>query len=111
MAVVNVGVLMALAGHRVLLVDWDLEAPASRCTSATTQHSRRRQTRRRIVDLLERRAKNEDMSWTECVNHVAFQGATLDLISAGRRSEDYRSRVQKLDWSTLYREHKKSATM
>ncbi len=27
MALVNVGVLMAMEGHRVLLVDWDLEAP------------------------------------------------------------------------------------
>jgi MinD-like ATPase involved in chromosome partitioning or flagellar assembly len=27
MALVNVGVLMALEGHKVLLIDWDLEAP------------------------------------------------------------------------------------
>jgi MinD-like ATPase involved in chromosome partitioning or flagellar assembly len=27
MALANVGVMLASAGHRVLLVDWDLEAP------------------------------------------------------------------------------------
>jgi Mrp family chromosome partitioning ATPase len=30
MALVNVGILMALEGHKVLLVAWDLEAPALR---------------------------------------------------------------------------------
>ena len=107
MALVNVGVLMALAGKRVLLVDWDLEAPGlevyfrdyAKFSHATDQAPG-------IVDLLECRTKNEEMNWNICVNTLTFQGGTLDLISAGQRSDDYRSRVQKLDWSSLYSTHK-----
>jgi len=40
------------------------------------------------------------------VNTVTFQGGKIDLISAGKRSEDYRNRVQNLNWTSLYSEHK-----
>jgi len=107
MALVNIGVLMALAGRKVLLVDWDLEAPGLEVYFREYAKFGTAPDRLPgIVDLLERRGNDRDMNWRECVNRVMFQGGALDLISAGRRSDDYRSRVQNLDWTTLYKDHK-----
>ena len=107
MALVNVGVLMALAGHRVLLVDWDLEAPGLEVYfRGYGKCSQPPESAPGIVDLLEGRATGKETSWANCVNTVTFQGGKIDLISAGKRSEDYRNRVQNLNWTSLYSEHK-----
>jgi len=107
MALANVGVLMALAGKRVLLIDWDLEAPgletyfrgaATLVGDPTVVPG--------VVDLLERHVASEPLHWSECLLHAEFLQVQLDIISAGRRSADYRSRVQKLDWESMYREHR-----
>lgn len=106
MALANVGVLMSTEGHRVLLVDWDLEAPglevffrkAAKLVGdpATTPG---------VVDLLDSRAKGTPLAWRDCLLRAEFFGQSLDIISSGRRDEEYRRRVQQLDWETLFREH------
>ena len=107
MALANVGVLMAAEGYRVLLVDWDLEAPGLEVffrhggklvgdPSATPG----------VVDLLDAQAQGAPLPWHECLLKAEFFGHSLDILSAGRRTDDYRRRVQQLDWDTLFREHR-----
>jgi MinD-like ATPase involved in chromosome partitioning or flagellar assembly len=99
MALANVGVLMATEGYRVLLIDWDLEAPGLEVffhhdgkllgdPSATPG----------VVDLLDAQAQGAPLPWQECLLKAEFFGHSLDILSAGRRTEDYRRRVQQLDW-------------
>ncbi len=70
MALVNVGVLMAMEGHRVLLVDWDLEAPGLEIffvkTNASELVGKPDQTPG-ILDLLEARQERKSLSWRECL--------------------------------------------
>src|SRR5262245_8819278 len=81
MALANVGILLALtdAGEktrpRVLLVDWDLEAPGLdtyfeliEAKDKTSNYG----TTPGIVDLLEAQSKGEALSWRECLNRVSF---------------------------------------
>ncbi|MGA9246228.1 MAG: AAA family ATPase, partial [Silvibacterium sp.] len=106
MAVVNIGVLLALAGKRVLLVDWDLEAPGLEVFfQKAAQLEGDPQSVPGIVDLLEAQAAGRYLSWKECRLNAAFLGTSLDIISAGSRTTDYRKRIQQLDWNALYREH------
>ncbi len=106
MALVNVGVLMSLWGYRVLLVDWDIEAPGLeaffkdnvRLTGDPGKTPG-------IVDMLETRSNGSFLDWRDCILQADFLDSRLDMISAGQRSPDYRTRVQRLDWDTLYREH------
>jgi tetratricopeptide (TPR) repeat protein/Mrp family chromosome partitioning ATPase len=107
MALVNVGVLLAILGKRVLLIDWDLEAPG------LEMHFRQPgqlvgdpETVAGIVDLLEARIAGRVLPWQQCLLHAEFLGKSLDIISAGSRTADYRGRVQRLDWDALYGEHK-----
>jgi len=106
MALVNVGVLMAADGYRILLVDWDLEAPglevffrsaAKLVGDASTMPG--------VVDLLEAHAQGTALSWRDGLLKASFFGHSLDILSSGRRSDDYRQRVQRLDWDSLFRDH------
>jgi cellulose biosynthesis protein BcsQ len=108
MALVNVGVLMALDGHKVLLVDWDLEAPGLDtffAKSAVTDVIGNPDATPGIVDLLRAQSENRTLPWRDCLLKVKFKEASLDLISAGQRSNDYRSKLQQLDWATLFEQH------
>ena len=107
MALANVGVLMAAEGHRVLLVDWDLEAPGLEVffQNAATLRGDPSATPG-VVDLLEAQARGSRLDWRDCLLKAEFFGHSLDLISAGRRTDDYRPRVQQLNWDTLFRDHR-----
>jgi Tfp pilus assembly protein PilE/cellulose biosynthesis protein BcsQ len=107
MALASVSVCMALAGYRVLIIDWDLEAPGLEVffkSAARLQGDPAEKPG--IVDLLEAHQTGSSLRWQGCLLQAHFLGKSLDIISAGRRSPDYRKRVQKLDWATLYEEHK-----
>jgi cellulose biosynthesis protein BcsQ len=107
MALANVGVLLATAGKRVLLVDWDLEAPGLEAYfSGAAKLVGDPATAAGIVDLLEAHAEGGTPDWREGLLHAEFFGQSLDILSAGRRSEGYRRRVQQLDWVSLYEEHR-----
>jgi MinD-like ATPase involved in chromosome partitioning or flagellar assembly len=107
MALANVGVLMAHEGHRVLLVDWDLEAPglehyfekAARLVGDPSE-------KMGVVDLLHAHANGNPISWRDCLLKAEFFGHSLDVLSAGCKNDEYRQRVQGLDWETLFREHR-----
>ncbi len=107
MALVNIGVLMAIEGYRVLLVDWDLEAPGLEVffrKAATI--SRDPESTPGIVDLLDAQAQGNPIPWCDCLLRADFFGKSVDILSAGKRTDEYRRRVQQLDWETLFREHR-----
>lgn len=107
MALANVGVLMALEGHRVLLVDWDLEAPGLEVffRNAGKLEGDPSSTPG-VLDLLDAQAEGRSLSWKECLLSAKVFGHSLDIISSGRRTDDYRQRVQHLNWETLFSEHR-----
>ncbi|MEI7695763.1 MAG: AAA family ATPase [Chlorobium sp.] len=107
MALVNCGVLMALWGHRVLLVDWDLEAPGLESFFSGQAKLEGNPTQMPgIVDMIEAYSKSEPIAWNQCLLKAKFTGGSLDLISAGQKTASYRTRVQNLNWDTLFREHR-----
>ena len=118
MALANIGCLMALENKKVLLIDWDLEAPGLEKYFTSTENSDKKirtdtliQQRPGIVDLLEGLTTGSAVDWKECVSTVEFLGTSIDLISSGRRDQSYRKRVQSIDWGILYDEHDFGAYM
>jgi tetratricopeptide (TPR) repeat protein/Mrp family chromosome partitioning ATPase len=107
MAVANAGVVMATEGRRVLLIDWDLEAPG---LEVYFRKSARLvgdpSTVPGVVDLLEARARGAELPWSKCLLKAEFFGHSLDIISAGSRTDDYRRRVQQLNWEELFAKHR-----
>jgi cellulose biosynthesis protein BcsQ len=107
MALANVGVLMATEGHRVLLVDWDLEAPglevyfekAAELIGSPSETCG-------VIDLLESHASGSPLPWESCLLKAKFFGTSLDILYSGRRADDYQRRVQGLDWEKLFSDHR-----
>lgn len=106
MALANVSVLMAMMDYRVLIIDWDLEAPGLEVYfKESAKIEKDPKSTPGIVDILSSLGSEEEISWVDCVNPVRFGGSSLDLISAGMSTDDYRKRMQKLDWGRLFDRH------
>lgn len=93
----NIAVLLARWGHRVLCVDWDLEAPGLHdyfrpMMSADPAGG--------VVDLIDdfHYGRLRPAAHTTQLTGVE----ALDVITAGRADSAYVGRVQQIDWESLY---------
>ena len=102
MALVNVGVELAQSGRRVLLVDFDLEAPG---LETFDLHQPREQTPG-VVDYITRYiATGEAPDVTEYLFDcpgVGREGGQLWVMPAGKQDSMYSQRLQGIDWRQLY---------
>ena len=105
MAMANIACLLAREGKRVLVVDWDLEAPGLEHFFAAHDPELMGRLARRpgVIDLLQ----PDRPEWRDCVTEIRLRGVELDILHSGKASRDdevYVSEVQKLDWRELYRD-------
>ena len=109
MAVANVAALLAKAGHRCLVVDWDLEAPGieryfEQFPSRLEGSSRETPG---LLDMLESLKAGSRLDWRKCLlTAQPFRtGAPIRILTSGRRTPAYSETVQALDWGSLFEEH------
>ena len=118
MALANTAALLAKWGHRVLIVDWDLEAPGIErffLHPPAITLSRSRENTPGIVDMITAQAKERKLSWRQCLVDVSLSysgnnsSGKLQLITAGMLGEqdrhDYVDRLRQLDWQDLFDKH------
>src|SRR5215467_12326824 len=92
MALANIAAVLAGRGHRVLAVDFDLEAPGlwryfSEFRDELDQQSG-------LIDFLTRAAALPDaldVDWRDYVTQVPVGSARLSLMTSGRLDESYSS--------------------
>jgi cellulose biosynthesis protein BcsQ len=94
----NIAVLLARWGHRVLCLDWDLEAPGLHDYFRPMMNA---DPTGGVVDLVEDFLAGR----ASPVDHTTRLGGVgaLDFIAAGRDDPDYVGRIQGIDWDHLYR--------
>jgi cellulose biosynthesis protein BcsQ len=114
MALANVAALLADHGKKVLMVDWDLEAPGLErfFTGSSLKLSRSRNDTPGIVDLITCYGEKKPLDWKECLIHISLGpspsavGGTLQMITAGMLREenrrDYVQRLRELNWESLF---------
>jgi MinD-like ATPase involved in chromosome partitioning or flagellar assembly len=119
MCLANVGALLATWGKKVLIVDWDLEAPGIErfFENPSCMAARRRSDTDGVVDLLEAWEQSyatfeppDDFEepnyprWQSCIVRVTSSHfrEPLDIITAGRDDGTYESRLQSLNWDRLF---------
>jgi cellulose biosynthesis protein BcsQ len=98
----DVAALLAQWGHRVLCVDWDLEAPGLRHYFDDWTD---KIVRPGIVDLvLEVQNSGRASSWGRMLLPVSIPSGvgTLHLISAGQMGKDYYRQMQSIRWDQAY---------
>lgn len=104
MALVNAGVELARRDRRVLLVDFDLEAPAL----DTFEAFESKEPRLGVVDYIHSYLESgHPDALDKYVHQCQVGGKAKDvwLLPAGGSKSDYTSRLQHIDWGDLYANH------
>lgn len=105
MAMANIGVLMASWKYKVLLIDWDLEAPGMENYFCHHLDVAKVQQKKGLIDLLHLKAQCdeilvEEIPWKDYINHVEIgKDISLDLLTAGKRDEYYFNKVRQFDYT------------
>jgi len=109
MALANCAALLAKWGSKVLMVDWDLEAPGlerffAEVSGADAIESRRQKPG--ILDLIEAHRNGSLIPWAACTIQIPIANGTskLDLISAGKNDSNYSAKLHSLDFRRLFSE-------
>ncbi|MFG2143723.1 FxSxx-COOH system tetratricopeptide repeat protein [Streptomyces sp. NPDC048696] len=119
MALANCAWILAANGHRVLAVDWDLEAPGLHRFFHPFLDLRALEATPGLINLIteyqeevRRATPDRDPDWYRGYARVrphavsldwSFPGGgSLDFLSAGRRNRDYASVVGRMDWDHFY---------
>lgn len=127
MSLANVGWILATNGYRVLLIDWDLEAPGLHRWFGPLLDDPELQHARGVIDFFhqfmegsrleqlrrEQHGKPDDR-WFEHYTDLAGFAVGIDfefpaqgllnLVPAGRQSPDYAMLVQMFDWGAFYKD-------
>ncbi|TAZ03627.1 hypothetical protein ELH77_38550 [Rhizobium ruizarguesonis] len=98
MTLANVAFLLSRYGKKVLIVDWDLEAPGLERYFAPYLAGSRRKTDG-IVDLFDARGRGEATDWRQSVISARIDGGEpLSILHAGRDDGDYLQRLREINW-------------
>jgi len=102
MALLNTAVFLASKGRRVLVVDFDLEAPSLPtyaslgCAQGTPG----------VVDFIAKfKDTNSAPDVSEYIAQCDLDEAALWVMPAGSATESYGMRLQAIDWADLYQNH------
>ncbi|MFF5225171.1 KGGVGR-motif variant AAA ATPase [Dactylosporangium sp. NPDC000521] len=106
MALANIAVLLAKAGRRVLVVDFDLEAPGVWRYFADIHAGL--DSRPGLLDMLHdrvRRPRSEPPDWHDYVTRIRIGAESLTLMTTGRQDTGYPARVLAFDWPAFFDLH------
>ncbi|MCP4344119.1 MAG: AAA family ATPase [Desulfobacterales bacterium] len=110
MTLANIGVLLSQWGYKVLMVDWDIEAPGLEYFFETHIDNWEDAVQTEgIVDLLTdayTSQQPQSKKWQDFLIEIALPNDTdyLHLLKAGKTDENYFGKVRKLDWQIFYNE-------
>ncbi len=102
MALANVSVVLAKWGHKVLVVDWDLEAPGLEHFYKDYVDVNLVQTKTGVVDLL---IDGTQVGWQDCIVEIEIGSgdSPIQFISSGKRDDEYFKRVRSFDVDEFYK--------
>lgn len=117
MAIANIAWILAAAGNRVLVADWDLESPGLHRYYGPFLDPGEFAYRKGVIDLIreflwaaEKKSERAD-GWVDDYAHGSYatpldwrfpDGGRLDILSAGRQNLEYSASIQSLDWDIFY---------
>ncbi|MEW5986188.1 MAG: ParA family protein [Chloroflexota bacterium] len=107
MALANIGVLLAQWGYRVLMVDWDVEAPGLEFYFQDYINLQTTNRQSGLVDLIYgrylREPRHQRLTWEDALIDIPLPDDTIiRLITAGQRNENYFDRLRRIDLKVFY---------
>jgi Mrp family chromosome partitioning ATPase len=98
-------VLLAKRRQRVLVMDWDLEAPGlHRYFLSYYKHDR--SSNKGIIQLLREAVENAATTWEPCLRRLTVPDcAHLHMLTSGDGSSDYADLVRGFSWTEFFTNH------
>jgi len=109
MALANIAVLLAQWKYKVLIIDWDLEAPGLEYFFKDYIKLDEASQKMGIIDLLDNLSNKESKNtptWSDILIKISIPNikGTLHFLTAGKKNEDYFHKIRNLDVDALYTE-------
>ncbi len=104
MALVNVGAQLAKMGRKVLLVDFDLEAPGLETFDRLKPPHPHPGMVEFVTEYRRTYCSPDIRDYIYSAGSVGKKGGQIWVMPAGRRDAEYHSTLAKIDWLKLYRE-------
>ena len=109
MALANVGVLMAQWGYKILIIDWDLEAPGLERYFANHTDTNLITENIGLVDLFSEYSSGQQKipiqnEWKKLVQTLPIVNSqtSIDFISAGRKNKNYYNKLRAFNIEKFY---------
>ena len=100
MAVANIAVLLGRRGLRVLVVDWDLEAPGLERYFTSFKVN---PDGRGLINLFTDRVDGRDVDYQDYLWTVAGNGFEISFLSSGKDADsDYSTKLEKFSWESFF---------
>jgi MinD-like ATPase involved in chromosome partitioning or flagellar assembly len=103
-ALVNVGAELAKTGRKVLLVDFDLEAPGIHTFGTLTPGEPFPGVVEYVTDFVATQSAPDVRQYIYEKPELGAEGGRMWIMPAGRGNDDYRRRLASIDWQRLYRD-------
>ena len=105
MAVVNVAVALAMSGKRVLIVDFDLDAPGVDTFDLPKPKVSVPGIVEYTSDYLQTGAAPDALTYIYEAFGIWRQGGRLWVMPSGRGDDEYVRKLDRIDWQELYGQH------
>src|ERR1035441_8716314 len=104
-ALANIAVLLAKRGKRVLLMDWDLEAPGlHRYFKPYVEQDSPASDG--LIHLLGKAKSDPAVTWKSYITKVVIANCEpIHLITSGDQAVDYIDRVRSFSWNAFFEKH------
>jgi MinD-like ATPase involved in chromosome partitioning or flagellar assembly len=103
-ALVNVAVDLATSGRKVLLVDFDLEAPGIHTFNDLRPPEPHSGVVEYVTDFIASRSAPDVREYIYELDRVGREGGGIWVMPAGRGGNEYRERLASINWQHLYAE-------
>ncbi len=103
-ALVNVGVELAKTGRKVLLVDFDLEAPGIHTFGALSPKEPSPGVVEYVTDFMATQSAPDARQYTYEKPELGEKGGRMWIMPAGKGDDDYRQRLASINWQSLYQD-------
>ncbi len=103
-ALVNVGVDLAKTGRKVLLADFDLEAPGIHTFGALSPHEPSPGVVEYVTDYVATQSAPDVREYIYDKPELAENGGRMWIMPAGKGNDDYHRRLASINWQSLYRD-------
>lgn len=105
LALVNIAAHLALRGKRVLIVDFDLEAPGLSSFNGLQPRQPCAGVVEFVSDYIQQGESPDLQHYVYHVSQLGGRAVNLWVMPAGKQDEDYNRKLEAIDWRDLYTNH------